>query len=102
LEDKYLITTDWTGTLYIGLTLAWDYKARTVDLSMPGYVTKALERFQHPPPKRPQHSPHDWQAPQYGVKTQLTDEADTSHYYRRPASSFYSKSLALSCTMQEQ
>jgi hypothetical protein len=78
LEKKYKITNDWTGTLYVGLTLAWNYKARTVDLSMPGYVAKALERFQHPPPKRPQHSPHDWQAPQYGAKTQLTNEADTS------------------------
>jgi hypothetical protein len=78
LKDKYKIATNWTGTLYVGLTLAWNYKARTVDLSMPGYVAKALERFQHPPPKRPQHSPHDWQAPQYGAKTQLSDKADTS------------------------
>jgi hypothetical protein len=45
---------------------------------MPGYVAKALERFQHPTPTRAQHSPHDWQAPQYGVRTQLTDKADTS------------------------
>jgi hypothetical protein len=45
---------------------------------MPGYVAKALKRFQHPPPTRPQHSPHDWQAPQYGTKTQLTDPADES------------------------
>jgi hypothetical protein len=78
LRQKYRITTDWTGSLYVGLTLNWNYKARTVDLSMPGYVAKALERFQHPPPTRPQHSPHDWQAPQYGTKTQLTDPADLS------------------------
>jgi hypothetical protein len=68
-RQKYRITSDWTGSLYVGLTLQWNYKASTVDLSMPGYVAKALERFQHPTPTRPQHSPHDWQAPQYGTKT---------------------------------
>jgi hypothetical protein len=57
LRQKNRITTDWTGSLYVGLTLNWNYKSRTVDLSMPGYVAKALERFQHPLPTRPQHSP---------------------------------------------
>jgi hypothetical protein len=78
LRQKYRITTDWTGSLYVGLTLQWNYKSRTVDLSMPGYIAKTLERFQHPNPTRPQHSPHDWQAPQYGAHTQLTDPIDTS------------------------
>jgi hypothetical protein len=36
------IPIDWTGTLYLGLTLKWDYSARTVDISMPGYVAKAF------------------------------------------------------------
>ena len=35
LETLYKITIDWTGTLYCGLTLDWDYKAGTVDVSMP-------------------------------------------------------------------
>jgi hypothetical protein len=78
LRQKYRITTDWTGSLYVGLTLHWNNKARTVDLSMPGYIAKALERFQHPTPRRPQHSPHDWIAPQYGAHTQLTEPEDTS------------------------
>jgi hypothetical protein len=30
------ITTDWTASMYCGITLKWDYSARTVDLSMPG------------------------------------------------------------------
>ena len=37
LENLYNITIDWTGTLYCGLTLKWDYQAGTVDISMPGY-----------------------------------------------------------------
>jgi hypothetical protein len=32
------LTTDWAGTVYSGITLKWDYKHRTCDISMPGYV----------------------------------------------------------------
>jgi hypothetical protein len=78
LQNKYKITIDWTGDLYLGLTLTWDYEARTVDLSMPGYIAKALARFQHPQPTRAQHSPHAWTAPHYGAATQYADEPDTS------------------------
>jgi hypothetical protein len=45
---------------------------------MPGYVAKALQRFQHPEPTRAQHSPHAWLKPNYGVPTQLTPEPDDS------------------------
>ena len=79
LKLKYKITTDWTGSTYLGLTLKWDYDARTVDISMPGYIERALVRFQHPTPTRPQHSPHAWTAPHYGAPTQLTDQPDTSN-----------------------
>ncbi len=34
------ITEDWTGNLYCGIQLDWDYEKRTVDISMPGYVKK--------------------------------------------------------------
>jgi hypothetical protein len=78
LAAKYKITTDWEGQLYLGITLKWDYNQRTVDLSMPEYVSKALTRFNHPPPSRPQNAPHSWTKPQYGAKTQLTPPLDTS------------------------
>jgi hypothetical protein len=80
LEAKYKITIDWEGKQYCGLTLDWDYDStpRTCDISMPGYIERALTRFSHPPPKRPQHSPHAWQAPQYGSASQLTAPEDTS------------------------
>ncbi|CAB9528638.1 expressed unknown protein [Seminavis robusta] len=73
------MTTDWTGSLYCGLTLNWDYTNRTVDLSMPGYITKALARFEHPHPNRAQNSPYKCNLPQYGAKTQLTAKADTTN-----------------------
>ncbi len=78
LKALYPVTTDWNGQLYCGLTLQWDYAARTVDLSMPGYIPAALHKFQHPTPLRPQNSPHHWARPNYGVPTQLTRPADES------------------------
>jgi hypothetical protein len=64
------ITTDWDGSLYCGLTLDWHYADGYVDISMPGYVTRALSKFQHPAPKRSQHAPHQWIKPVYGSKQQ--------------------------------
>jgi Reverse transcriptase (RNA-dependent DNA polymerase) len=72
LTQKYRITQDWTGTLYCGITLHWDYEAGTVNLSMPGYIAKAFQRFQHPLPAQPEHPPHAWAAPQYGAPVQYT------------------------------
>jgi hypothetical protein len=78
LQLLYTITTEWEGELYLGITLKWNYPNRTVDLSMPGYIAKALKRFNHPAITRLQHSPHAWTAPDYGAKTQLTEPEDTS------------------------
>ena len=78
IADKYAMTTDWSGNLYVGITLNWDYDKRTVDLSMPGYIERALARFAHPAPTRPEYAPHDWNKPQYGAPVQLTTEPDTS------------------------
>ena len=37
---------------------------------MSGYVKNSLKKFNHKPPKRPEHAPHDWTAPIYGQRTQ--------------------------------
>jgi len=84
LEAKYTISQDWNGSTYLGLTLDWDYENGTVDLSMPGYIEKALQRFQHTAPTRPQHAPHQWIPPQYGAKVQLTDPIDTMKHIDKP------------------
>ena len=78
IGQKYKYTEDWSGTSYCGLTLDWDYENRTVDLSMPGYIANALQRFAHPPPTKPQDAPHRYAAPQYGVSQQLVDPPDTT------------------------
>jgi hypothetical protein len=51
--------------------LDWDYDNRTVDLSMPGYVQRALQRFNHSTPTRHEDSPHSWTAPNYGSRQQF-------------------------------
>jgi hypothetical protein len=44
IQKNYNISSDWNGRDYCGLTLEWDYKNRTVDLSMPGYIRAALHK----------------------------------------------------------
>jgi hypothetical protein len=78
IKKNYNISSDWNGTAYCGLTLDWDYKNRTVDLSMPGYIKAALHKYQHPAPERPEHSPHAWNPPIYGAKTQFVNEPTPS------------------------
>jgi hypothetical protein len=51
LLQSYELTTDWEATLYSGISLKWDYKNRTCDISMPGYVSNVLSKFQHDAPK---------------------------------------------------
>ena len=45
---------------------------------MKGHVKKALLRFQHETPIRPQHAPSQWTGPTYGAKIQMAEDEDTS------------------------
>jgi hypothetical protein len=36
IKQKYELAKDWTGILYCGIKLSWDYDTRTLDISMPG------------------------------------------------------------------
>jgi hypothetical protein len=42
LKKDYELTKDWDGNLYCGIKLKWDYNARTLVISMPGYIIKQL------------------------------------------------------------
>jgi hypothetical protein len=70
LLKTYELTTDWAATVYSGMNFKWDYKNRTCDISMPGYVSNMLSKFQHDAPKHPQHTPSRYATPVYGAKTQ--------------------------------
>ena len=78
LSQDYKIDTDWDGTRYLGLTLDWDYKLRKVHLSMPGYIKKALIRFGHTPPDKPQLQPHPHTLLTYGATIQYAKHTDQS------------------------
>ena len=78
LQEKYTISEDWEAKLCIVITLKWGYIKRTVDLSMPGYVTAALLRFCHQLKNNKQLSPHHHVAPTYGARVQFAElEEDT-------------------------
>jgi hypothetical protein len=59
------------------MTLKWDYNKRTCDISMPGYLSNVLSKFQHDSPKHPQHTPSRYVTPVYGAKTQYTTKDET-------------------------
>ena len=78
IKEKYELSTDWGGTLYCGITINWDYANRTVDLSMPNYISSMLHKYQHPLTKRAQNSPHPWNISTYSATQQLTMALDTT------------------------
>jgi hypothetical protein len=84
----YKITVDKEGTRFIGLTLDWDYAKREVHVLMPGYVKKALVRFKHRPPAKPQHQPHPHLPIKYGEKKQMSEPEDTSPKLNREETKF--------------
>jgi hypothetical protein len=59
------------------MSLKWDSKNRTCDISMPGYVSNLLIKFQHDSPKHPQHTPSRYVTPVYGAKTQYATQDET-------------------------
>jgi hypothetical protein len=77
LEKHYECSMDWKGELFCGVKLNWDYKNRTVRLSMPDYVRNALHKFGHPKPAQPQHSPYKAAPITYGSTTQENVTDDT-------------------------
>jgi hypothetical protein len=77
LLKTYELTTDWAATVYSGMTLKWDYKNRTCDISMPGYVSNVPSKFQHDAPKHPQHTPSRYVTPVYGAKNQYATKDET-------------------------
>jgi hypothetical protein len=70
LETDSTVSKHWSGGLYCGITLKWDYPNKHVNLSMPGYIKYALHKFQHPMPKRPQYAPHNCTVTAYGQRIQ--------------------------------
>ena len=78
LQEHYKLSSDWKGKKYLVLDLDWDYKNRTVHLSMLGCVAEALTRFCHKHPRKPQDQPYPHIKPNYGAKSQYDEAIDDS------------------------
>ena len=79
LRDNYKISIDWQGTNYCGLIFKWNYDQHYVDVTMPGYIAKVLDRYQHKQPPKPVWSPHPFQPPKYGQRLQMAPDIDTTN-----------------------
>jgi hypothetical protein len=77
LLRTYELTTDWTATVYSGMTLKWDYNKCVCDISMPGYISNVLSKFQHDSPTHPHHTPSRYVTPVYGAKTKYATRDET-------------------------
>ena len=78
LKQTYKVSIDLEGKNYLGYELFWNYAYGYVDLAMPKYIPKALRRFNHPQPKRPQYAPHKWTEPTYGQRVQYVQHDNSS------------------------
>ncbi len=69
LSEIYSIKQDWTGSAYIGYTITRDRAKKTLTLSMPHYIPKALKRFGITEPRRTK-APMAYVPPVYGAAVQ--------------------------------
>ena len=51
LQKNHTATVDWSGKVFCGITLDWQYHNGCADMSMPCYVPKLLQNSQRKPPK---------------------------------------------------
>jgi hypothetical protein len=47
IKKTYTLTKDWSGTIYCGIALEWDYVNCTVKILMLGYIKKKLREYNH-------------------------------------------------------
>jgi hypothetical protein len=78
LKENYKVAIDWTGLLFCGIKLMWDYKQCHFDCSKPGYINKALKKYQLPTPTAPKDAPYAAAPVQYGAKVQRVKTDTTS------------------------
>jgi hypothetical protein len=78
IKSTYTLTKDWTGNLYCGINLDWDYDNRTVDILMPGYIKKKLQEYNHVRSKKIQTCPYTPAPKQFGSEAQCPLPADNS------------------------
>jgi hypothetical protein len=101
IKKTYTLTEDWTGNLYCGICLDWDYKNCTVDISMPGYVKKKLQEYNHIASKCVQTCTYTpVPTKQFGSKVQAPLPPDLSPKLDKAGITKVQKLSVVSCIMQ--
>ena len=77
-SEGYKLSQERGGGRCCGLTLKWDCKNRACNVSMPGYVERALQRLQRQEPTAPENSPRKWSAPKRGAKARRAESDDAT------------------------
>ena len=78
LKENYEFTVNDKGNLYAVSNLTWDYFKRTCRLTMENYITNLRSKFNHPNPKKSQHSPYRHTPIICGSKVQYAAETPSS------------------------
>jgi hypothetical protein len=73
LKEHYTVAVDMPGSLFCSIHPTWNYTQGHVDCHMPGYINKALTKYQHPKPVSPQHAPYKAVPIQYGARVQRVE-----------------------------
>ena len=78
-KERYeAVSEDWNGNLFCGIELNWNYKERTVDLRIPGYIGKLLHKFQHAKLTNLVNKSNDNVEATYGARTKYTEKSTIS------------------------
>jgi hypothetical protein len=78
IKKDYMLTKDWMGNLYCGIQLDWNYDERTVDISMPGFIKKKLQKYGHIMPKKIQGCPYSPEPKKIGTEAQAALPPDNT------------------------
>jgi hypothetical protein len=78
LRKNYEVEEDWSGGLYCGINLEWNYDQGYVDSDMYKYTMKNLKKYNHEKPRKPTDCPYEPYPKKYGAASQDILPEDTS------------------------
>jgi hypothetical protein len=77
LRKNYEVEEDWSGGLYCGINLEWNYEQGYVDSDMYKYTMKNLKKYNHEKPRKPTDCPYEPYPKKYGAASQEVLPEDT-------------------------
>jgi hypothetical protein len=78
LQNKYSLTVDMSGSTYLGLQIEHDTTQKTITISLPGYVERALRSLDITRSNTPVNNPIKYTPPTYGTNLTQCVYVDTS------------------------